>query len=97
MHVPGIFGNQRLGQITFDLHGAQPATEFRMVSGFPGAMRNHRCNRDIALAYGDRLTLLYEAEKFAEIVFKLSNICCSHGQNIGQKLGQVKWIESNAW
>ena len=69
MHVPGVFGNQRLGQITVYLHGSHTATEFRTVAGFPGAMRNQHCNRDIALAYGNRFTLLYETEIFAEIVF----------------------------
>ena len=93
MHVPGTFGNQRLGQITFYLYGAHTATEFRAVARFPGAMGNQRCNRDIAFAYGACLTLLDVAEKFTKIVFELSNICCYHSRNIGQQLGQVKEIE----
>ena len=83
MHIIGVFGNQRLGQISFYLHGAHTATEFRMITGSAGVMRNQRCNRDIAFAYVDLFTLFDVAKEFAEIVFWLSNISGFHGQYIG--------------
>lgn len=69
MHFPAVFGDHWLGQILFNLHGSHTTTEFGTVAGFSGAMGNQQCNRDIALAYGNCFTLLYEAKEFAEIIF----------------------------